>query len=138
MEVRIKGIKLETMAARQLPFQIVKLIWLTRPFSRGALCNRCAGFSRAIWGSMPDDALRRQALAAASVCQVEFKAELPCDLLGATLEAQFVAGSGDDGGTPTVGVVLANANIYAADADPVGNHLCELLSGLLLFGHVIS
>jgi hypothetical protein len=32
MEVRIKGIKLETMAARQLPFQIVKLIWLTRGF----------------------------------------------------------------------------------------------------------
>jgi hypothetical protein len=32
MEVRIKGIKLETMAARQLPFQIVKLIWLTKSF----------------------------------------------------------------------------------------------------------
>jgi rare lipoprotein A len=72
------------------------------------------------------------------VCQVKFKTELPGDLLGPTLEAKFVAGRRSDGGTPTVGVVLADADIHTIDADFTGNHFCELLSGLLLFGHVRS
>jgi peptidoglycan lytic transglycosylase len=49
MEVRIKDIKLETMAARQCPFKIVKLIWLIKGFSRSGLAGclaRLLGFVR--------------------------------------------------------------------------------------------
>jgi hypothetical protein len=41
MEVRIQDIKLDTMAARQRPFQIVKLTWLTkRYFLNGLALSR--------------------------------------------------------------------------------------------------